>query len=304
MAILEVSGLNKSFGGRRILKDISFSVNEGEIVGLLGPNGAGKTTAIRCVMGLLSIDGGRVTINGFDVVKDFEHALERVGGIIESPELYGYLSGYDNLKLFSRMYTDITDDDISRVVSYVKLDNRIKDKVKKYSLGMRQRIGVAQAMLHNPNLLVLDEPTNGLDPAGVKELRDTLRMLADNGAGVLVSSHLLAEMELMCDRVIIIENGVVNTEKTLSELTEIKEDELYRYHYEVSDPEALKTLLEENSVQYTFRNSTAVIELSKTASAALLKMVIAAEIDVYSVYPQKRTLEEAFLEVTHQGTIL
>ena len=204
MPILEVKNITKRFGAKTVVRNVSFEVNPGEVVGFLGPNGAGKTTAIKMILGLLSIDAGEIKVNGFDVSQKREKALQRVGGIIESPELYGYLTGRTNLKLFASMYDGIKEEQIDSAVRTVRLENRINDKVKKYSLGMRQRLGVAQAILHDPNLLILDEPTNGLDPNGIKELRDNLRHLADKGAGVLVSSHQLAEMELMCDRVVII----------------------------------------------------------------------------------------------------
>lgn len=146
-------------------------------MGFIGPNGAGKTTTIKLILGLQGITSGDVNINGYDIKKDFTKAIRRVGAIIENPDLYMYLTGYENLKLVANMYKGITKERIMEVVKLVKLENRINDKVSKYSLGMRQRLGVAQAILHKPNLLVLDEPTNGLDPEGIKEMRDLLKNL-------------------------------------------------------------------------------------------------------------------------------
>lgn len=206
--VLEVIDITKEIDKFRAVENINFEVYEGEIFGFLGPNGAGKTTTIKMITGLYKITKGKILINGYDVEKHFEKALESVGAIIENPEMYGYLSGLDNLKIYGRMHEGVDEKRIREVINLVKLENRINDKVKKYSLGMRQRLGLAQALLHKPKLLILDEPTNGLDPMGIKELREMLRELAikDNIA-VIVSSHMLGEMELMCDRFGFIDNG-------------------------------------------------------------------------------------------------
>ena len=176
--VLKCENLDKNFRKKQILSDVSFEVQEGDILGFIGPNGAGKTTTIKLVLGLQSISKGKVTINGYDIKSQFTKAIERVGAIVENPDLYMYLSGLENLKLISNLYSGISNDRIDEVVKLVKLENRIKDKVSKYSLGMRQRLGIAQAILHSPNLLILDEPTNGLDPEGIKEMRELLVELA------------------------------------------------------------------------------------------------------------------------------
>ena len=169
--ILKCENLCKTFGKRNILKNVSLEIKEGDILGFIGPNGAGKTTTIKLILGLQNITSGKVTINGYDIEKEFTHAIKRVGAIVENPDMYMYLSGYQNLKLVANLYKGITTERIDKVVKLVKLENRIHDKVSKYSLGMRQRLGIAQAILHNPNLLILDEPTIGLDPEVIKELR-------------------------------------------------------------------------------------------------------------------------------------
>ena len=178
-AVLELKNVSKIMGKTKLVDNISLQVNKGEIFGFLGPNGAGKTTTIKMITGLYSISEGEIFIDGKSVRKNFEKALASVGGIIENPEMYGYLSGRDNLKIYARMQGGISKERINEVINLVKLGNRIDDKVSKYSLGMRQRLGVAQALLHKPSLLILDEPTNGLDPMGIKELRETLRELAE-----------------------------------------------------------------------------------------------------------------------------
>ena len=176
--VLKCENLHKSFRKKEILKNVSLEVCSGDILGFIGPNGAGKTTTIKLILGLQKIDSGKVIINGYDIQKDFEKAIAKVGAIIENPDLYMYMSGYDNLKLISNLYPNVDLKRIEEVIDLVGLRNRIDDKVSKYSLGMRQRLGVAQAILHKPNLLILDEPTNGLDPEGIKDLRELLIRLA------------------------------------------------------------------------------------------------------------------------------
>ena len=234
--VLELKNVSKKLGGRKVVDSLSFTVNSGEIFGFLGPNGAGKTTTIKMIVGLLSIDEGEILIEGKSIKKNFEKAMQTIGGIIENPEMYDYMSGMANLKMFAKMHGNISKERIDEVVELVGLTGRIGDKVKKYSLGMRQRLGLAQALLHEPKLLILDEPTNGLDPAGIKELRDTLRTLADEkGVSVLVSSHLLSEMELMCDRFLIIDKGVFTDIRSLDDIKEESLDGKSDYSFEVSD---------------------------------------------------------------------
>lgn len=297
--ILEMQGITKFFGKRKVLDNISLTVSEGEILGFLGPNGAGKTTAIKIILGLLNADSGMVTINGFDIKKDFEKALEKVGGIIESPEMYNFLTGYDNLLLFARMH-GLGKERVKQVAEQVKLSGRLNDKVKKYSLGMRQRLGVAQALLNSPNLLVLDEPTNGLDPVGIKELRDMLRELAKSGVAVFVSSHLLAEMELMCDTLCIIEEGKIVTKKALSELISSKDiDNRINYIYYVDDNKKAISILVDNNFEAETDNETIRIKVTKEDAAEIAKLLVTNNISLYGMIADKKTLEFAFLEATH-----
>ncbi len=215
--ILRINNVTKVIGSRTIVKDISLEINSGDILGFLGPNGAGKTTLIKMIAGLYQITAGEIVVMGEDVKKSPTKALSHIGAVIENPEMYSYLSGYDNLKLWANMHTGVTQEKIEEIINFVKLENRIKDKVSTYSLGMRQRLGIAQALLHSPKLLILDEPTNGLDPRGIKELREMITHLAETqGIGVLVSSHILGEMEAMCTKFTIIDNGVtiINCDKS------------------------------------------------------------------------------------------
>ncbi|NGQ95385.1 ABC transporter ATP-binding protein [Brevibacillus sp. SYP-B805] len=208
--VLSVSGLKKAIGRRTIIHDITFDVMAGEVFGFLGPNGAGKTTTIRMLVGLASADGGEIRIGGISLFDRFPDAIRQVGCIVENPEMYKFMTGRENLEHFARMSGDVTAERIEEVIRFVELTHAIDDKVKTYSLGMRQRLGIAQALLHRPRLLILDEPTNGLDPAGIRELRRFIRRLAEEeGLAVFISSHLLSEIEMMCDRVAIIDKGRV-----------------------------------------------------------------------------------------------
>jgi ABC-2 type transport system ATP-binding protein len=171
-AVLEIEQVSKSFAQRLILDNLTFSVRSGEVFGFLGPNGAGKTTLIKIILGFLSLDSGRILVEGLDIRRDYEAAMARMGGIIENPELYQDLSGQTNLEMSARLHPKVDAARIRAVVNLVGMQLRIRERVKKYSLGMKQRIGLAQALLHQPRLLILDEPTNGLDPAGIRELRN------------------------------------------------------------------------------------------------------------------------------------
>lgn len=205
---LSVQGLKKVIGKRAIIESIDFELRRGEVFGFLGPNGAGKTTTIRMLVGLIKPTAGTIRICGCDIEKQFPEAMVNMGCIVENPELYKYLSGWSNLQYFARMSDGIDEERIKEVVQLVGLSARIHDKVKAYSLGMRQRLGIAQALLGRPKVLILDEPTNGLDPSGIREMREFIRFLAEKeGLSVLVSSHLLSEIQLMCDRVAIISKG-------------------------------------------------------------------------------------------------
>ncbi|URZ09031.1 ABC transporter ATP-binding protein [Clostridium felsineum] len=215
--VLEVTDLYKSLGNKEIIKGISFSIKEGEILGFLGRNGAGKTTTIKMLVGLISPDKGSVIISGHDITKETEKALSCVGAVVENPELYSYLTGRQNLEQIARFYKGITKEDIEEIGNTVGLSGRLDEKVKKYSLGMKQRLGLAEALLSKPKLLILDEPTNGLDPTGIIEFRKLLKKQAkENNIAIFVSSHILSEIEQLCDRVAFIDGGVIKSFETLN----------------------------------------------------------------------------------------
>ena len=287
--ILECKNLCKSFGKRQILKNVSFSIAQGDILAFIGPNGSGKTTTIKLILGLQRIDSGEVLINGKDITKDFEEAISKVGAIVENPDSYMYLTGWQNLRLIADYYDNISDDDINEVVKYVGLESRINDLVSKYSLGMRQRLGIARALLNKPNILILDEPTNGLDPEGIKDLRVLLKRLASDGMGILISSHNLAELESFCNKVCIIDSGVIIE---TSEVNTLKNNENIVV-FKVSDTSALDIKDVIDVTKTSFKMSA-----SKEVVADVIKKLVKKGIDIYEVKNEELTLEEAFLKKT------
>ena len=208
MLVLECNKVFKKIGHHVIVSDLSFSLNEGDILGFIGPNGAGKTTSIKLMLGLQSLSGGSVKILGYDIKKDFVKAIRQVGAIVENPDLYMYLTGYENLKIASVFY-QVDKNRIDEVVRLVGLEERIHDAVKNYSLGMRQRLGLAQAIMEDPDLLILDEPMNGLDKDGVKDMRDYLLKLKEQGKTMLIASHSAEDIEILCDTVCEMDKGVL-----------------------------------------------------------------------------------------------
>lgn len=299
MELLKIENLTKVIKNKKILDNISLTVNSGEIVGFLGPNGAGKTTTIKTVMGLFTITSGRITICGHDIVRDFENAMKNIGGIVENPDLYKRMTGRQNLEYFAALHGGVNKEHIDEVVSLVKMSQRIDDKVKNYSLGMRQRVGIAQALLHRPRLLVLDEPTNGLDPIGIKELRDLLKYLAHKaGVGVFISSHLLSEMELMCDRIYIIDNGVIIGEKTIDQVQEGTEDDIFSYTFVTSDNEKVYEYFKSLDANCDRENGGVSVVMRREQIPGLIRAVVEMGVDIYAVNQAHRTLEQDFISMT------
>lgn len=306
-AALRIEHLNKYFGKKQILHDISFETYPGEVFGFLGPNGAGKTTTIKIAVGHLRLDDGDILINGQSIRKNFESAMAQVGGIIENPEFYKYMTGMQNLRQYARMRGNVDEKRINEVVEIVGLKNRINDKVGKYSLGMRQRLGVAQAILHRPKLLILDEPTNGLDPAGIKELRDILKNLAHKeNICVIVSSHLMSEMELMCDRVGIIANGKLTGVHTVEEMISTVSGDREQFIIRVSDCQkalAVLDFISEKSVADDKHISVTVDKENEDEELfGITAKIISCGIRLGTVTPKEnKKLEDVFIELTKSG---
>ena len=299
MELLKIEGLTKVIKNKKILDDISLTVNSGEIVGFLGPNGAGKTTTIKTVMGLFSVTAGQITVCGHNIVTEFEKAMKNIGGIVENPDLYKRMTGWQNLEYFAALHDGIKKEHIDEVVTLVKMSQRIGDKVKNYSLGMRQRIGIAQALLHRPRLLVLDEPTNGLDPIGIKELRDLLKYLSKNAdVGVFISSHLLAEMELMCDRIYIIDNGIIIGEKTIDQVQEASDEDIYSYAFATSDNEKVLEYFKSLDANCDRENGSITVVMKRDQIPDIIRTLVKMDLDIYAVNQSHRTLEQDFISMT------
>ncbi len=303
--VLSAEGLTKRFGRREAVADVSFELYAGEVFGFLGPNGAGKSTTIRMLVGLARPDRGRVRIRGIDLTEDFVAAMAHVGCIVEAPDLYRYLTGRENLLHFARMLPDRAESRIPELARLVALEDRLDEKVSTYSLGMRQRLGIAQALLGSPDLLVLDEPANGLDPAGIREIRRLVRLLAEErGLAVFISSHLLSEVEQMCDRVAIIHRGRKLATGPVRELLDRSGSGKTRWQVRPA-PDAARLLA-------SFSGSEPpALEDGETVSASIprervpeaVAALARAGIEVFAVEPSASTLEEVFLEVTGGETV-
>ncbi len=296
--VLEIRHLSKKFGARRVLNDISLTVGRGEIFGFLGPNGSGKTTTIKLMLGLLNLEQGEIFICGHNVRTDFEAAMSHVGGIIENPEMYRYLSGRQNLEQYARMYGGIPEERIDRLAALVGLEDRLNDKIARYSLGMRQRLGLAQALLNNPALIVLDEPTNGLDPEGIHDLRETLIGLAAQGVSVFVSSHQLSELEQLCTHVGIISRGTLLGVHSMAELRRLSDPDSTTMSVGVRSLEAAAGILSRRGIEHTVTNGALRFTLPNELVSDVLRE-LSDGAGLLSAVQEQRSLEQAFLEMTH-----
>lgn len=297
---LQVSNLNKTINKRHIIKDLSFELKKGEVFGFLGPNGAGKTTTIRMIVGLTTPTSGGVKVLGRSVLANRSEVMKDIGAIVENPELYPFLSGLENLKQFARMQDGISKEDIDRVVKLVGLENRIKEKVGRYSLGMRQRLGLAQALLHKPKILILDEPTNGLDPAGIREIRDYIKKLArEENMSVIVSSHLMSEMELMCDRFGIIKNGQMIRIEDVN--TVVTASDIVKHDFDVYPIDQAVKFLNEKGVPFKLNNNMLAIDIASKDVPQLVRDLVKADVDIYGVTKEKLSLEDRFMALTKEG---
>lgn len=300
---MQLIDLKKTIGNKQLIKGLSFDIRAGEVFGFLGPNGAGKTTTIRMMVGLTNITEGDVLIEGKSIKSDFKEAIQHVGAIVENPEMYPFLSGWKNLEQYGRMNSGITKERIKEVVALVGLEKAIHEKAGKYSLGMRQRLGIAQALLHNPSILILDEPTNGLDPSGIREMRTYIRKLAEQEqVAVIVSSHLLSEIELMCDRIGIIKNGELIA---IESVKEVKSDDAFSELYIEAEPlETAKQVLETTYGRPVEIDKKEVFLATKREEIPkILARLIENGILIYSVRVSRSTLEEKFFDLIGENVI-
>ena len=300
--VLEIHNLTKKFGERIAVNNVSFAIQEGEIFGFLGANGAGKSTTIRMITGLTTITGGDVYIMNNSVKYKFEEAMEYVGTIVEIPEFYNYLTGYQNLKYFAKL-SNITDkSQIDKVVSIVGLSNRINEKVGKYSLGMKQRLGVAQALLNNPKLLILDEPTNGLDANGIREFRMLLKDLAHKQKiAILISSHILGEMQNLCDTIGIIDNGILLETNRMSAIKQEVTENGSQFIKCNAPNYAGKIIEQDYKIKVKICNNKVLFTTDENTIAKIIIDLTKRNIAVYGAGEVDAPLEDIFLTVVYEG---
>lgn len=303
--IVEVQGLSKSFGSFRAVDDLSFSINKGDIYGFLGQNGAGKSTTMRMLLGLIHPDEGKVYINNRLFDKHRKQVLKEVGAIIERPDLYGYLSAWDNLKIFARLSDKkIPDTRIKEVIDIVGLHGREQDKVRAYSQGMKQRLGIAVALVHDPELLILDEPTNGLDPQGIAEMRELIKTLGTHmGKTIIISSHLLYEVEQVATSMLIIHRGKKVVEGKVSDLLNPNET---LFEIKMLPDDGILNKLEEsgwgNYISDGGNSSTLNMRMHPRKMPALNKFLVEQQVHVLEI-KSRHSLEAYFLSLTNNADV-
>ena len=291
--VLKCENLNKKLSNKTRITDVSFSVYENDILGFIGPNGAGKTTIIKLILGLYRYDSGTVEINGYDLKKDFVKAISGVGAIIENPDLYMYMTGYENIMISAKIY-NIEKEQIDKVVKLVGLEDKINEKVSKYSLGMRQRLGIAQAIVHNPRVLILDEPTNGLDPEGIIDLNNLLKKLAQSGMAIMISSHILSELELLCNKVCFINNGRIINYKTMFELQTLANNN-NNYIIELNNIKLNKIL---ENYDYKIIDSDHIeLSIDRSELNKFIKFLLDNNVEIYEIKKQVLSLKNIFLNM-------
>ncbi len=283
---VSVRNISKSINGKKILHDINFDIYEGEKVGLVGPNGAGKSTLLKIMTGLYNYDTGEVSYYNFDLKNDFEKAMSIIGTLIEYPDLYYNLSGKRNLEIFKTMFKNVDEETVKEIVKIVEMEKYLGKKFKTYSLGMKERLGIASSLINKPKILILDEPTNGLDPVGVKKIMDMLKKMKDTT--IIISSHMLSEVENLCDKVIFINNGTIINIKNKKERS-VKQKCLVSFV--VDDYSKAKILLNKYAVNENLEVYANNEEISK-----INKELIFNNVSVYRIL-EKNTLESEFFEM-------
>lgn len=293
---VEVRGLVKRYGEIRAVDEVDLTVEVGDIYGYLGPNGAGKTTTLRMLLGLIRRDGGSVSLFGRDPAQGVD-ALDGVAGFVESPTFYPYLSGRENLRLFGALDGGVEAGRVNDVLDQVEMQGRAGDRVGTYSLGMRQRLGIAAALLRDPRLLILDEPANGLDPAGIRDMRSLIASLPDRGVTVLYSSHLLAEVEEVCNRVAIVNDGRIAFEGRLDEL---RASFGISYRLETADDVAALGIADEFGIEARAAHEGISLEADREMVDRLTVELGRREIAIRQLAREQRSLEDLFFQLTEE----
>ncbi|MBS4030709.1 MAG: ABC transporter ATP-binding protein [Clostridiales bacterium] len=298
--ILQVSNINKSFGKKSVLRDVSLSVSQGESLGFIGPNGAGKTTLIRIILGLVRSDQGSVIINGHPLRGEFKKAIGNVGSVVETPRFYSYLSAYHNLQMTCNLHPQVKKEKIAEVLELVGLTARAGDKVGTYSLGMKQRLGLARALVSNPTLIFLDEPMNGMDPQGMIETRALILKLKERGISFFITSHLLSEVEQVCDHIAIIKTGQIITRGSMEQLLTRNFETVDIY---TSETATVTSVLQNVSFVHQIKTgeNRVTAEIDRKSSANLNRLLVERKIPVDYLVPNNTTLEQLFIELTGGG---
>lgn len=294
--IIQVKNLQKNYGSFNAVKNISFDVYEGNVFGFLGPNGAGKSTTIRILLSLISPSGGNVKLFGKDITTDRNFILGKIGCIVEKPDFYKYLSAEKNIELFARISgASVTKSKIHEMLEFVGLRGREKDKLSGFSHGMKQRLGFAQTLIHDPELIILDEPTTGLDPQGIIDIRNLiLQLKTEKNKTVLLSSHILSEIELIADRMVIVNKGETVAEGSVQELLNAQE---LIVAYTVDNIILARQVLEQNNISdFTFHNNEILLHTSQSQSAEINKLFCSQGVNVFAM-ETKRKLEDYFLKL-------
>jgi ABC-2 type transport system ATP-binding protein len=295
--LLETHNLTKEYNKKKAVNNLNITVYEGDVYGFLGPNGAGKSTTIKSMLGLIKPTSGKVVINGYEVVKDRENAIKKIGAMVESPSFYGGLSGYKNLLLMANLY-GISKKRVDEVLKIIDMTYARNKSVSKYSLGMRQRLGIARAFLNNPNIVILDEPTNGLDPQGIKEIRELIQHLSKKyKVTFLISSHILNEIQAVCNRIGIIEKGILRVQGYVEELLNT-DQEVIEIH--TIEKEKTSRLLKDMSISCNIEDFEAGIRIKvqKGNFKNINKLLVSNDINVENLYCKETSLEDYFLNVT------
>lgn len=282
--VIRVRNLSKSIKGKRILSNINFDIYENEIVGLVGPNGAGKSTLLKLMSGLYLYDEGDIFYYDYNLKKDYEKAMSYLGVLIEYPDLYKNLSGYDNLKLFKSMFKGVSEDRIKEIVHIVEMEKYLGKKFKTYSLGMKERLGIASALINKPKILILDEPTNGLDPSGIKKVMNIIKNMRNTT--IIISSHMLNEIESICSKIIFINNGEIQSIRTV-EKNNLKK----KVKFEVDDYNKASDLIKNYCI-----NEDLVVYESNDVIGKINKELILNNINVFRIY-ENQSLENDYFDM-------
>lgn len=296
--ILKLNNVSKIYNKRKVVDNLSLMLFEGEIFGFIGPNGAGKSTTIKMICGLTGISSGNIFVNGYDVSKNFKKAIANVGAVVEYPQLYPYLSGKANLKLFAKFYGKSAELRIPNIIKILKMEEFINKKVSTYSLGMKQRLGIGQALLNKPKLLILDEPTNGLDPDGIKDIRSLLLNLAKHEhMAIIISSHNLAELEQICNQIAVLRSGKLLSFRNMDDINEEIENN-QQICFFVNYPNYAGQLLQNKyNLKVKVAGNSIIVPIREKHLASIITFLTYKHIKIYKTTKITKSLEQIYFDL-------